>query len=73
MVVLEVPQEGSKATTDSDRSTWRKLLHELESEAEIVDATINSHELKRANCNSGAGLTKSTLLVSTLLVTCCFL
>ena len=39
MVVLEVPQEGSKATSDAERSTWRKLLLELESEAEVVDCT----------------------------------
>ena len=56
-VVLEVPQEGSKATTDSDRSTWRKLLLELESEAEVVDCTINSHDLKRETHDGGRALT----------------
>ena len=45
-VVLEVPQEGTKAKVDADRSTWRSLLQEMESEAEIVDVTINSHDLK---------------------------
>lgn len=53
LVVLEVPQEGSKVANDSDRTTWRNLLHELETEAEIVDASINSHELKRSNQEGG--------------------
>ena len=57
MVVLEVPQEGSKATSDAERSTWRKLLLELESEAEVVDCTINSHELKRESHEGGQSLT----------------
>jgi hypothetical protein len=62
MVVLEIPQDGTKATVDSDRSTWRTLLQELESEAEIIDATINSHNLKHANSDQGATLTVRTLM-----------
>lgn len=54
IVVLEVPQEGSKATVDSERSTWRTLLHELETDADIVDVTINNHELKRLNAQDGS-------------------
>ena len=54
LVVLEVPQEGSKASTDSDRTSWKNLLQELESEAEIIDVTINSHELKRMETQEGA-------------------
>lgn len=57
-VVLEVPQEGSKATVDSERNTWRSLLHELETEASIVDVTINNHDLKRLNNGDGSILSR---------------
>ena len=67
MVVLEIPQEGSKATTDSERSSWRTLLQELESEAEVVDATINSHTLKRSNNEQGATLTARSLMGGVLI------
>ena len=56
MVVLEVPQEGTKQCTDSERTCWRNLIHEMESEAEVVDCTINSHEIKRLNRDDGAAL-----------------
>lgn len=52
-VVLEAPKDGSKVCEDADRCSFRKLLHDLESLAEVVDATINSHELKRENREDG--------------------
>ena len=62
LVVLEIPQDGTKATVDSERSTWRTLLQELESDAEIIDATINSHTLKRSNTEQGATLTARSVM-----------
>lgn len=59
LVVLEVPQTGTKSSTDSDRTCWRNLLHELETEAEIVDCAVNSHELKRMNRDDGDILRQS--------------
>ena len=55
LVVLEVPTEGSKACKDSERTCWRNLIHEMESEAELIDFTINSHELKRQNKDGDDG------------------
>ena len=57
-VVIEVPKEGSKVCEDADRCSFRKLLHDLESIAEVVDATVNSHELKRENREDGTKLTQ---------------
>ena len=59
LVVLEVPQSGTKTTTDSERTCWRNLFHELETEAEIIDWTVNSHEVKRVNRNDGADLSST--------------
>ena len=45
-VILEVPQDGSKSCVDSDRSTWRRLLVEMEDE-DVIDVSINNHDMKR--------------------------
>ena len=54
-VVLEVPEEGSKATQDCERCSLRQLLHELEDEG-LTDATLNGHELVRPGAGSEHGL-----------------
>lgn len=43
-VVLEVPDESGKGNVDSEKTTLRQLLQELE-DAGITDATVNSHEI----------------------------
>ena len=55
-VVLEVPEEGSKSTADTERCSMRQLLRELEDEG-LTDATVNGHELKRPGAGSEHGLT----------------
>ena len=44
-VVLEIPDENSKNTTDSEVSSFRELLDEIEESAATPDFTINSHNL----------------------------
>ena len=56
-VVLEIPQEGSKICKDSEPGPWRLVLHQMETIAEVVDATINSHDLTRETVVDGAALT----------------
>lgn len=51
-VVLEIPQEGS--CKDSEPGPWRLVLHQMETIAEVVDATINSHDLTRETVVDGA-------------------
>ena len=43
-VVLEVPDESGKGSSDSEKTTLRQLLQELE-DAGITDTTLNSHEI----------------------------
>lgn len=43
-VVLEVPDESGKGTTDSERCSIRQLLRELE-DSGTTDPSINSHEV----------------------------
>ena len=43
-VVLEVPDESGKRSTDSEKTTLRQLLQELE-DAGITDTTLNSHDM----------------------------
>ncbi|CAK9101499.1 unnamed protein product [Durusdinium trenchii] len=58
-VILEMPNESGKGTTDSDISSIRALLHEMEQE-EVVDCTINLHELSRPPaCGDGAAAADS--------------
>ena len=53
-VVLEMPNDSGKGTTDADISSLRALFHEMEEE-EIVDCTLNGHEVARAPaCGEGA-------------------
>lgn len=53
-VILEVSEGDKKATSDSERCSWRELLHELE-DSGMTDATVNSHDVKHAT-SSGEGL-----------------
>ena len=46
-VVLEMPIENSKSTEDAPPSTIRKLLQEFEEDAEVIDCTVNGHDLER--------------------------
>lgn len=58
-VILEMPNENGKGTTDADMSSNRALLHEMEEE-EVVDCTINGHECERAPaCGEGAAAADS--------------
>ena len=60
-VVLEIPQEGSKICKDSDPGPWRLVLHQMETIAEVLDATINSHDLTRETVIDGPALTNEKL------------
>ena len=53
-VVLEIPEEGSKATQDCERCSLRQLLNELEDEG-LTDATLNGHKLVRPGVGSEHG------------------
>lgn len=44
-VVLEIPEENSKQTTDADKCTWRELIDEITET--IPDITINGHVLEK--------------------------
>lgn len=54
-VVLEVPDPGenSKATSDSDRTSWGELIQEME-DSKVSDLTINNHELLAPMTDGGA-------------------
>lgn len=53
-VVLEMPNESGKGTKDSEVSTIRELLHEMEEE-EVIDVTLNGHQCSRAPaCGDGS-------------------
>lgn len=52
MVVLEIQQENSKAMKDSEVTTLRALLFEME-ENEIVDCTLSMHDLTRRAAAEG--------------------
>ena len=54
-VVLEISDEKSKGTSDSERCSWRALFHEFEDQG-ITDATINSHEMKAPVAGGGKRL-----------------
>ena len=44
LIVLEVPEEGSKNATDSPICTWNQLIRELE-ESGVPEFTVNCHEV----------------------------
>lgn len=46
MVVLEVDGQSGRGTEDSEISTLKELLMELEEEG-LTDVTLNNHELMR--------------------------
>ncbi|CAK9118383.1 unnamed protein product [Durusdinium trenchii] len=50
---MAVSEGDKKATSDSERCSWRELLHELE-DSGMTDATVNSHDVKHAT-SSGEG------------------
>lgn len=53
-VILEIPNQTGKGTCDAEMSSLRALLHEMEEE-DVVDVTLNGHELSRAPaCGDGA-------------------
>ena len=56
-VVLEMPSESSKATTDAEPCTIRQLMVEFE-ESSIVDAALHQHSCERpgADVTTGANL-----------------
>ena len=56
-VILEMPIENSKSTEDAPPSTIRKLLQEFEEDAEVIDCTVNGHELERPGAG-GEGAAK---------------
>lgn len=63
-VILEMPNESGKGTTDSDMSSLRSLLHEMEEE-DVVDCTLNGHECARAPaCGDTASMPESLVLSS---------
>lgn len=43
-VVLEVPDESGKGSTDSSRSTWQSLMGEMEDNG-VTDCAINGHDV----------------------------
>lgn len=67
-VILEMPNDNGKGTTDADMSSFRALLHEMEEE-EVADCTINGHECERAPaCGEGAAAADSDNLICLMLV-----
>lgn len=63
-VVLEMPNESGKGTTDAEVSSLRALMHEME-QKEVIDCTLNGHELSRPPaCGDGASAANSLVLSS---------
>ena len=59
-IVMEVPEENSKATTDADKCSVRQLYHDMEEEG-ICDATICGHSVKQHDDRLGLILPETTL------------
>lgn len=54
-----MPVENSKSTEDAPPSTIRKLLQEFETDAEVIDCTVNGHDLERPGAG-GDGAAKDS-------------
>ena len=59
-LIMEIPEENSKATNDADKCSVRELYHDMDEEG-IIDATICGHTVKRHEDRLGLIFPETTL------------